>query len=252
MQRYFIDKSEIADELVLPAEIYHHAIRVMRLHVDSQFELVLKTQKVALMRITQVTKEEARAVLINWIETKVELPVHVTIACALSKSDKAEWIVQKGTELGASEFIFFAGEFSVAKWEQKKVAKKVERLSKVALNAAQQSHRTKIPTVQYNQSLTSIELSGFDYKLVAYEESAKNGEKSNLFGLTESMKKEITNSKQPELLAIFGPEGGISPREVDYMEKNRFVFAGLGPRIMRAETAPLYLLSALSFVIELG
>ncbi|MDN2452328.1 16S rRNA (uracil(1498)-N(3))-methyltransferase [Lactobacillus sp. UCMA15818] len=252
MQRYFIAKFEIADDLVLPADIYHHAIRVMRLHIDSQFELVLQTQKVALMRIKKITKEEAHAELISWVETDVELPVSVTIACALSKNDKAEWIVQKGTELGASKFIFFAGEFSVAKWDPKKVAKKVERLTKVALNAAQQAHRTQIPSVQYCPSLTAIELPHFDYRLVAYEESAKKGEKSNLFKLTASIKKKITASTQPKLLAVFGTEGGISPLEVEYMDENSFIFAGFGPRIMRAETAPLYLLAALSFALELG
>ncbi|MBZ2404850.1 16S rRNA (uracil(1498)-N(3))-methyltransferase [Liquorilactobacillus hordei] len=252
MQRYFIDKSKITNELILPTDIYHHAIRVMRMHVGSHFELVLETQKIALMRITQVKKDEAKAELIKWVEANVELPASVTIACALSKGEKAEWIVQKGTELGANEFIFFAGEFSVTKWDLKKVTKKVDRLAKVALNAAQQSHRTKIPNVHYCSSLDAIELPRFDYRLVAYEESAKEGEKSNLFKLTTSLKKQVEASLSSEILAVFGPEGGISAREVAYMNENAFVFAGLGPRIMRAETAPLYLLSALSFALELG
>lgn len=252
MQRYFIDSSEIVDELILPSEIYHHAIRVMRMQEGSTFELVLRNQEIAVMQISKLTKETASAKVINWLQQTVELPVPTTIACAISKSDKAEWIVQKGTELGASKFIFFNGEFSVARWDQKKVTKKIERLSKVALNAAQQAHRSKVPTIEYYQDITAIDFSNYSHKIVAYEEAAKKGEKSNLTKLMMSLQDSRLLATKSELIAIFGPEGGISTKEVNYLGKQNFIFVGLGPRIMRAETAPLYLLSILSFTLELG
>ena len=57
--------------------------------------------------------------------------------------------------------------------------------------------------------------------------------------------------KGAKLLFIFGPEGGLSPAEIESFEAKGAVLAGLGPRILRAETAPLYALSALSVLLEL-
>ena len=81
--------------------------------------------------------------------------------------------------------------------------------------------------------------------MVAYEESAKEGEAA---ALLQSLTGLEAGSK---LLFIFGPEGGLSPAEIESFTAKGAVLAGLGPRILRAETAPLYALSAVSVVTEL-
>ncbi len=244
MQRYFTNQ-EIKTEYKLDATTYHHAVVVLRMKVGSQFELVDAKQTVYLMELSELANKEAKAKVISKLDSQVELPLAISIACGLSKGDKAEWIVQKGTELGASEFIFFKGDYSVAKWDQKKAKKKVDRLQKIAQGAAKQSHRTKIPTVRYVESLK--ELTTFEgAKFLAYEEAAKQGETKALVKLT----RELRTKAQP-LLAVFGPEGGISPAEVTLTKQAGFVLGGLGPRILRAETAPLYLLASLSYALEL-
>lgn len=92
--------------------------------------------------------------------------------------------------------------------------------------------------------MKDIDFEKNDARIVAYEESAKKGESGNLF--------KILNKKPSNIIAIFGPEGGISPKEIEFLEANSFILAGLGPRIMRAETAPLYFLASLSFALELS
>ena len=81
---------------------------------------------------------------------------------------------------------------------------------------------------------------------MAYEESAKAGEHGQLV--------QSLQSAQPgqSLICVFGPEGGIAPKEIEALQAAGFLLAGLGPRILRAETAPLYLLSAISYVTELS
>ena len=244
MQRYFTNQ-EIKTEYKLDATTYHHAVVVLRMKVGSQFELVDGKQTVYLMELSELANKEAKAKVISKLDSQVELPLAISIACGLSKGDKAEWIVQKGTELGASEFIFFKGDYSVAKWDQKKAKKKVDRLQKIAQGAAEQSRRTKIPTVRYVESLK--ELTTFEgAKFLAYEEAAKQGETKALVKLTRKLR-----TKAQPLLAVFGPEGGISPAEVTLAKQAGFVLGGLGPRILRAETAPLYLLASLSYALEL-
>ena len=75
------------------------------------------------------------------------------------------------------------------------------------------------------------QLDQFDSIVVAYEESAKR-EKP-----LRSYKQSLVLKKEPKLLFIFGPEGGLSPAEIESFEAKGAVLAGLGPRILRAETA---------------
>ncbi|WP_314319706.1 RsmE family RNA methyltransferase, partial [Paucilactobacillus nenjiangensis] len=84
-----------------------------------------------------------------------------------------------------------------------------------------------------------------DVKIVAWEESAKQGEQAQL---VQSLEQLATGQT---LLTIFGSEGGLSEAEVEIMSQYQVVPAGLGPRILRTETAPLYVLSAISYHFEL-
>ena len=89
------------------------------------------------------------------------------------------------------------------------------------------------------------ELEQFDRIFIAYEESAKEGE-------TAVLARELSQMKAGEkILFIFGPEGGISPEEIETFELKGGLKIGLGPRIMRAETAPLYALASVSYALEL-
>lgn len=137
MQRYFAD-SKITTKYQLTPEIYKHAIKVLRMKVGDTFELVDDAEVVHKMEITKIEDGKAKATSVEVIPSDVELPADVTIACGISKNDKADWIVQKGTEMGATKFIFFIGDYSVAKWDKKEVARKYKdykKLQEVQLNS---------------------------------------------------------------------------------------------------------------------
>lgn len=106
--------------------------------VGDIFELVDDVEVVHKMEITKIEDGKAKATSVEVIPSDVELPADVTIACGISKNDKADWIVQKGTEMGATKFIFFVGDYSVAKWDKKEVARKYKgykKLQEVQLNS---------------------------------------------------------------------------------------------------------------------
>ena len=128
----------------------------------------------------------------------------------------------------------------------KKQVKKLERLAKIAQGAAEQSHRVHIPQIKFVENLNQLDLPLAAVGLCAYEEAAKEGEKSSMAKAMQLLKKDAK-----EVYAVFGPEGGLSPKETDLLKQKGFLMAGLGPRIMRTETAPLYFLAALSFALEL-
>lgn len=256
MQRYFVKENITDQEFFLPPEIFHHAIDVMRDKVGDRFEIIGPDRQVQVVKLLSIDHSHAKGQIIQTIVHDPELPVQTTIVCGISKGDKTEKIVQKGTELGADRFIFYNSERSVAQWNDKKAAKKLVRLKKISQGAAEQSHRTVIPEVLFCQNITAVfkETWQADYQVVAYEESAKQGETSQLARILQVVRKESKKQQNGETLALsafFGPEGGFSPKEIKFFKQQNVSAVGLGPRIMRAETAPLYLLAALSFVLEL-
>lgn len=240
---------EINKKLLLPDDLFHHAVHVLRMKIGNQFELVDATEQAYVCEIETLTKKEGTIKVVSTIDKNPELPINVSIVCGVSKGDKAEEIVKKGTQLGAASFYFINSKYSVARWKNQKQNKKINRLQTIAKNAAEQSHRLKIPRVFWLNDFSELidKSENYDLKLIAYEESAKQGEKSAL----AQMINQLRQNHELSLIAFFGPEGGIAKDEVEQLTKNQFKCVALGPRILRAETAPLYLLSALSFGIEL-
>ncbi len=247
LQRYFIQEQHSNDQIIISGDDYHHIARVMRMKAGEQIVCVTPDGKSAICQIEEITDEIVVANVVKWEDGTAELPVQVTIASGLPKGDKLELIIQKGTELGAYEFVPFTASRSIVKWDGKKAAKKVERWQKIAKEAAEQSHRNLVPSVKEPVSFKELIKSGknYTYKLVAYEEEAREGEASVLSSVLADMK------GGESLLVVFGPEGGLTPEEVSLLKESGFLACGLGPRILRTETAPLYALSAVSYHFEL-
>ena len=245
MQQYFVKGSAISSVTIEDKETSKHMFQVMRLKEGDEVVLVFDD---GIKRLARVLDVEGRQLeLVKELADNVELPIQVTIASGFPKGDKLEFITQKVTELGASQICAFPADWSVTKWDGKKLGKKVEKLEKIALGAAEQSKRNLVPSIKLFEKKADFlaQLDQFDRIVVAYEESAKEGETAALIqSLTEL-------EAGSQLLFIFGPEGGLSPAEIESFIAKGAVLAGFGPRILRAETAPLYVLSAVSVVTEL-
>lgn len=248
MQRYFVKNQQISENNIkITDEDAHHISRVMRMEPGETIICCSEAGEVARCEIQEITDDLCLVSIVEWIDENKELPVFVTIAQGLPKGDKLELIVQKGTELGASCFLPFFASRSIVKWDEKKGRKKVERLEKIAKEAAEQSHRTRVPEIKNPMDLKTLlkESSRYTYKIVAYEEDAKIGEKRNLASILSKLT--INDS----LLAVIGPEGGFTEEEISTLRENGFITCSLGQRILRTETAPLYLLAAVSYQTEL-
>ncbi|MBN8191015.1 16S rRNA (uracil(1498)-N(3))-methyltransferase [Bacillus sp. NTK074B] len=246
MQRYFINSVyRDNDPIFITGDDYHHMVRVMRMKEEDEVFVVFKDQASAITRIATISSDAVELSVVQWETSTRELPIKVTIASGLPKGDKLELIFQKGTELGATRFIPFNADRSIVKWDDKKAKKKTERWEKIVKEAAEQSHRLLVPEVSAPVSLNRLIQEPFDYKLVAYEEDARAGEKGNLSKVLSSI------GPRQSILVIFGPEGGLSEKEIELLRSEGFLTCGLGPRILRTETAPLYVLSAISYQLEL-
>lgn len=245
MQQYFVKGRPENPLTIKDKDTLKHMFQVMRLKADDKVTLVFDDGIKRLARVLNVDSQTFE--ILQDLEDNVELPVSVTVASGFPKGDKLDWLTQKATELGADAIWAFPADWSVVKWDGKKLAKKEDKLAKIALGAAQQSKRNRLPQVKLFEKKKDLleQLPDFDKIFLAYEESAKAGELSTL---ASSLRQSQSGDK---LLFIFGPEGGISPQELAEFDKAGAIPVGLGPRIMRAETAPLYALSAVSFYTEL-
>lgn len=248
MQRYFAKRCDENGFLYIEGSDVFHIVKVMRMKEQANLYVVFE-QKVALARIVSIEEHYVKLLPIKYLELDGELPVNVILACALTKGMKWEVIVQKGTELGANMFVPWQASRSVVQWNEAKKVQKCMRYQKVAIEAARQAHRTFIPQVTQVTTLEDIikqYATKAAIKLVAYEESSRNGESTNLANAC----KRLANHR--DVLVIFGPEGGLSPQEIALLEESDFICCSLGKRILRAETAPLFVMSVLGYELELN
>lgn len=246
MQQYFVQGPVSNPYQVQDKDLLKHLFSVLRLQEGEQLIFVFDQGEKWQAKLTD--REAALFELEKTVAADKELPVQVTLACAYPKGDKLELVAQKATELGVHQIWGFPGQWSVVKWDAKKLAKRQEKLQKVVLGAAEQSKRDLLPQVELlaNQAELLERMAQFDHVLVAYEEEAKAGERSRLAQVLGQL------TAGQKLLVLVGPEGGISPQEISFYQEHGAQLVGLGPRILRAETAPFYLLSAISYELELS
>ena len=146
MQQYFIKGSLQSPLVVIDKDTAKHMFSVMRLKEGDQVTLVFDDGVKRLARVLDPSQQSLE--ILEELADNTELPVQVTIASGFPKGDKLEFITQKATELGASAIWAFPADWSVAKWDGKKLGKKSEKLEKIAQGAAEQSKRNLIPEVR--------------------------------------------------------------------------------------------------------
>lgn len=241
MQRYFTPgKLNINETFEVVNEDTHHMINVMRFRVDDKFEMVDADKNVFSCNVVKIEEQKVIYEPLEMYEYSSEMPVRVTIICPLLKGEKFEWMLQKSTELGASEFIIYEADRSIVKLDDKKKEKRISRYRKVIKEASEQSKRTVIPEIYFDRKLNQIDFSSFDHTIIAYEDNADN-ESLSLNRLERFIEGDT-------LAFIFGPEGGLTDAEISF--NNALKTVRLGPRILRAESAPLYFLSSMSYMYE--
>lgn len=190
------------------------------------------------VEISKIDKESVSGVIVGETGEKGVPAKYVTLIQSYLKSDKMEYVVQKAVELGVSSVLPVVSKNTVVKLDEKDAVKKVERLNKIAKEAIGQCGRTDSVNVKNVEKLEYVDLSSFDLVLFCYE------------GATTSLKDIQPNIEAAQSIAvIIGPEGGFDKGEVEMLCKNsNTVSVVFGERILRAETASVYMLSILDYL----
>ncbi|MBM7565629.1 RsmE family RNA methyltransferase [Paenibacillus sacheonensis] len=246
MQRYFVTPEQIdGSRIVLAGDDAHHITRVMRMETDDVIMVSDGVSRVAEAKIVSLAPGKVEAEAAEWLPVSGEPVWSVTVAQSLPKGDKMELVIQKGTEIGAAAFVPFESQRMIVQYDGKKEAKRLERWGKIAKEAAEQAHRSRIPAIHAVESWKGLLalIPAFDLTLFCYEkESGGRGLREAVADRSASWGDEARR-----IALIVGPEGGFTEREAEEAEKAGAVIVGLGKRILRTETAAMVGLACLMY-----
>lgn len=238
MTRFFVQPEEMTpDILTLTGENAQHA-KVLRLKAGEEVLVCDGQGMECLCTVSQVESGAFTLTVSQRRASRTEVRVRASVYMAYAKGDKLEHVIQKATELGAFEIVAFPSARCVSRPDDKSLKKKVERWQKIAVSAAEQSGRGRIPQVVTVESYPAAlkRAAQADKAILFYE---------NEHALTLKMALEGEHFATISLLS--GPEGGLEEKEVAMAQQAGLQVCTLGSRILRCETAPLCALSAVMY-----
>ncbi len=221
MQQYFIDHEiNSGDTVALDEETLYHLIKVLRKDASYIFRLADRKGDIYHAHLA----DKKNCLILEKLDEDNELDCEITCILSLIKSDKLELCIQKLVELGVKRIIPYEAKRSVMKIKD---LKKMVRLRKIAREAAEQSHRNIVPEVTDPIGFKELKNYMSDVNYICYE--------------SERNIADISSSSS--ISYIIGPEGGFEEEEYKNICELGFASISLGKRILRAETAALYMTS---------
>ena len=235
MTRFFAAPPDISNGAVrLSAEDLTH-IRALRLRPDELFIVCDGDGTDYLCRLGQ--HGVGLAEIVGESPSRGEPSVSCAVFIALAKGDRLDYAVQKSVELGAFEIVLFPSERCIS--APGDTSKKTARLQRIALEAAKQSGRGRVPEITAAGSFESAveKAASAGLPLFCYEDEKKR-----------RLKEALESHPGIETVSVFtGPEGGFTPAEAEFAAARGMATVTLGPRILRCETAPAAALAALMY-----
>lgn len=241
MARFFVQKKNIRDgRAVLIGGECEHMRKVLRLGPGERVILFDDDGCEHEGTIHSYTGGAAEIAIEKSFRPERESPLSITLAQALGKGDKLDLVVEKATELGVAGLVPFVCRRTVPKLDRDAAARRGERWRRIALSAAKQSGRTRVPGIHELIDFSALVERPWPAarKLLFWE-----GEQGR--GLKEWHEK---NPRLDSLLLVVGPEGGFTPEEAALATANGFHSIGLGRRILRTETAAVAAVALAQFL----
>lgn len=230
-RRFFVEN--IGQQAILSGDEFSHAKNVLRLGVGDELVLFDGGGKEYTAVVAVINKREMVCSVLGEKISDKEPKTQVRLLIGALKGDKTELVVQKATELGASSVGVFSSRYCAAYMNEKKL----ERLGKVAREAAEQCGRATVPSVRYFDTLGGAlaDCAGYKNKLFACE-------------FAESSEAALA-SLSGSCALVVGSEGGFAPDEFEAARAAGFAGITLGRRILRAETAAIAFTAVVAYCL---
>ena len=228
---YFESALKIGSVIELDSDSTHYLSKVLRLKSTNQIKLFNNSEGEFLGSITAKSNESMTVNVDSHVRKPVDNKIKFHLALAITKGERMDYAIQKSVELGVFTITPFFSAFSeVVIKDNKRATNKLRHWRKVALNASQQCERLSVPAIE---------------EPTTFEDFIARDSKRVCVLLDNSGSKKLKEvSFESDLVLMVGPEGGFSSSEL-ITARSKIGIASLGPRILRAETAPVVALSIL-------
>lgn len=227
----------VGEHLTLDQRNSHYLLHVLRIKQGDELALFDGLGEQYHAVVTEVGRKQV-VVAVDKIITGVnetESPLHITLAIAISKGERMDWVMQKATELGVSVIQPLITKRVDVKLNKERMQKKYQHWQGVVIGACEQSGRNILPKLMLPVSIDDwLDTVAADVKLVLRADGKSFSE--------------ITNNYSPapkSAVVLIGPEGGLCEAEIASAEQAGFLSTGFGKRVLRTETAPIVALSLL-------
>jgi len=241
MSRFYVSSKNIKNNVILiDGNEAHHVVDVMRLKENDNVVVFDGTGKEYNCKIGQINKKSKEVLLdiSSVIEKKKEKNVQVFLGQAIPKKDKMNKIVEKSTELGVFSIIPLITERTNIVSNNVYLEKKCVKWNKISIQASKQCARFKVPIVEKVKKFSDIVKDFSLYDMVLMACLVKNNVSINYA---------LSGFKKGKILILIGPEGDFSKKEINLALKNNCKLVDLGERVLKSDTAALYMLSILDY-----
>ena len=232
--RFFITGKilDVGEKYPLSADDSNHVASVLRLGKGSAVEISDGAGRCFTAEITRMTKKAVEVLIKKPCTKGSEPPLAITLAQGLLKGRKMDLVIRQAVELGVARVVPLITARSVPALEGQRANTRTERWQKIARSAAQQSRREIIPRVEAPMRLADFCADhGSEGEIVLVFWEGKKG-KGLLFEREGNSSRGVSG-----MTVVVGPEGGFPAEEIESLRRCHAIIAGLGPRVLRAETA---------------
>ena len=238
--RYFVETPIQDSRAVLTAAEAHHLAHVMRAKPGDTVVLFDGSGAEFTARVERVGRSEIELAVLTREAIDRELPVPITLGVALPKGDRQRWLVEKAVELGVARLVPLETEWAV----ERSTAAAAARLQRAVIEASKQCGRNRLMEIAAPQKLADFLVSAppDGARLIAHPDAGDAG----------SAIDRLANGTPPHVTLAVGPEGGFAPAEIETAKTRGWQIVGLGPRILRVETAAVALVAAIATRLERG
>lgn len=240
--RYFFAEKIVAAgaKMTVRGAEARHAQKVLRLHPGGTIGLFDGCGMACAARIERFAPDGIVVEVVGTVPTASESPVEILMAQAFLKDKKMDGLARQLTELGVAGWMPFFAKRSIPAPDPRRLAGRLARWQKISREALKQCQRTRLMAIEPLGTLQDVLMRAVtcDVKILFWENQPQP------IDLREVLPPGACPQK---VFAIIGPEGGFSPPEVEAAAAEGFLAAGLGPRILRAETAAVAAATLLQF-----
>jgi len=225
--------------VTLPLAVAHYVTHVLRLRVGDELGAFDGTGQECRLRLSRVSPTHVQGEMVALLARVAPSPTPFILGQALPKGTKMDLIVEKCSELGLTTLVPLYTDRTVVRQAPERLAGKMARWQRIAAAAARQCERRTLLDVPPPMALEDfcVCYRSAPVKLVCWEEERHHGMRQVLDRLTG----------QSPIVALIGPEGGLTGHEVAMAREHGFTTVSLGPRLLRTETAAIVLTSIVRY-----